>query len=215
MRTRIDLWKWRLQHPDAGDLSRDEHARAEQFVFDRDRDRYIAGRARLRKILGQYLGRPPDSIVFSYGPFGRPSVEGVEFNLSHTGDLAVLAVGFELPIGVDIEEETPIDMKVAEMHFAASEFRALQALPQTMQMAAYYRCWTRKEAYLKAMGTGLSTILSSFVVTLRPDEPAKVLSCDSGKADQWHLIDFDPGDGIAGALAVCADENEVTLKWRH
>lgn len=214
MSVTVDLWQWRLDDPDPHHLSRDEHARAARFVFDRDRIRYLAGRARLRCILGRYLGLPPEKIVFDYGPYGRPSVRGIVFNLSHTGDLALLAVTRDVALGVDIETVREIDMGVADAHFSPSEIEALHALPTVQRTAAFYRCWTRKEAYLKAKGTGLSTALASFTVSLGPDDPARLLFCASGEEGEWTLHDLAPASEIVGALALRAGGRAVTLVHR-
>lgn len=208
----VDLWSWHLTDPDPTDLSDDERARADRFVFAADRDRYIAGRARLRHILGRCIDRPPAAVAFRYGPYGKPVVAGVAFNLSHTGDLAVLATGpAGLQLGADIEAIRSITMDVARLHFAPAEVATLQALPPDARVAAFYRCWTRKEAYLKARGTGLSTDLCSFAVTLAPGDPARLTACTSGDAAAWALIDLDPAPGVAGALAVRAAGRPVQL----
>ncbi|WP_313135546.1 4'-phosphopantetheinyl transferase family protein [Paracoccus jeotgali] len=212
----LDLWQWRLDGRDACDLSADEQARAARFVFDRDRARYIAGRAALRRILGRYLGRAPRDIRFRYGAFGRPLVAGLSFNLSHTGDLAALVVApvADLPLGIDIETVRPIEMAVAEAHFAAPEMATLRALPDAGQQAAFYRCWTRKEAYLKAIGTGLSTDLSSFCVTLAPGDPPRLLSCAGDEPGRWTLLDLATPEGIAGALAIRNCGRPIRLRLR-
>ncbi|WP_226781557.1 4'-phosphopantetheinyl transferase family protein [Oceaniglobus trochenteri] len=211
MTATVDLWRWRLDDPDPRSLSPDERARAARFVHDRDRDRFVAGRARLRAILAGYLGCAPGDIAFGYGAHGRPRVAGVHFNLSHTGDLAQLAVSRDLVPGVDIETVAPIDMAVARAHFSANEVQALCALPEGARLAAFYRCWTRKEAFLKALGTGLSTDLHSFAVTLAPGEPPAVLSCAGGDAGAWRLFDLAPAPGVAGALALRCGGRDVRL----
>ncbi|MDO5758107.1 MAG: 4'-phosphopantetheinyl transferase superfamily protein [Rhodobacterales bacterium] len=211
----VDLWRWRLIDPDPRALSADEHARAARFVFARDRDRYIAGRARLRNILGQYLGRAPGDIVFHYGPYGRPEVDGIGFNLAHTGDTALLAVATGPVLGVDIEAPRAISMDVAEAHFSKPEIAALKALPREQQIDGFYRCWTRKEAYLKARGTGISTDLASFAVTLGPAEPPRLLTCASGDADVWSLYHLAPAPGLVGALAIRSAGQAVMLNWRN
>ena len=214
MTLRVDLWVWRLEGGDTSHLSMDERARAARFVFDRDRDRYVAGRARLRRILGDYLGQAPEALRFSYGAHGRPSVDGAQFNLSHTADLAALAVTPASDLGLDIEKVRPIEMDVARMHFAPAEFAALTGLPANDRTAAFYRCWTRKEAYLKARGTGLSTDLDSFVVTLLPWAPPHLEWCDSGEAAEWSLHDIEIADGIAGALAMRSAGQDVRIVRR-
>lgn len=209
MKITVDLWQWPLVAADPDDLSADEMARANRFVFSRDRDRFIAGRARLRRILGRYLGQSPGRIAFSYGAFGRPEVTGISFNLSHSGEQAMLAVTKRAAIGVDIEAVRPIDPEVARTHFAPSEVKALMALPDAEQVGAFYRCWTRKEAYLKAVGTGLSTDLSSFTVTL--DACARLVTCSSREASRWSLHDIALDRDMAGALAVHTNGDAVTM----
>lgn len=199
----IDLWRWPLTAPDPRNLSRSEMDRADRFVFARDRDRFIAGRAKLREILGGYLNKSPSQLDFLYGAHGKPQLAGLDFNLSHTGDLAVLAVAQDVTLGIDIEAIKPIDMAVARSHFAPSEIEALRQLPSAEKRAAFYRCWTRKEAYLKARGTGLMTDLNSFSVTLDATS-ARLVSCATGTAAAWTLIDLSLPDGIAGAFAVQA-----------
>lgn len=212
----LDLWQWRLAGGDASDLSADEQARAARFVFDRDRARYIAGRAALRRVLGRCLDLAPREIRFRYGAFGRPLVAGLSFNLSHTGDFAALVVTPvpDLPLGIDIETVGPIEMAVAEANFAAPEIATLRAMPDAVQQAAFYRCWTRKEAYLKAVGTGLSTDLSSFCVTLSPDDPPRLLSCAGDEPGHWTLLDLATPEGIAGALAIRNCGRPIRLRLR-
>lgn len=214
----VDLWLWRLEGGDPSVLSADETARAGRFVFARDRDRFIAGRARLRQILGRYLGQPARDIAFRYGEFGRPEVADIAFNLSHSRDQAALIVAAADPglqLGVDIEAVRPIEEGVAEAHFAASEVLALRALPDCEQMAAFYRCWTRKEAFLKALGTGLSTDLSSFCVTLGPEDPPHLLSWAAGDAGDWTLLDIATTPEMAGALAIRSQGRRVRLRRCH
>lgn len=213
MTVSVDLWQWRLTDPDTRYLSPDEHARAARFVFARDRDRYVAGRARLRHILGGYLQTLPQDVRFDYGAHGRPAVRGIDFNLSHTDDLAMLAVARDLVLGVDIEAVRPItDLPTTQ--FSPAEQRALAALPTPLQREAFFRCWTRKEAWLKAKGTGLATDLASFEVTLAPGDPPRLLRCDGDDAAAWVLCDLSPAPGIAGALAVRACGQAVALCHR-
>ena len=211
-----DLWLWRLGGAEADSLSEDERTRAARFVFARDRQRFIAGRAMLRHILGTCLGLEARDIVFRHGPFGRPEVDGIAFNLSHTQDLAALIVARDprLALGVDIEALRPIGPEVAEAHFAEAEIAALRSLPPEEREAAFYRCWTRKEAFLKALGTGLSTDLSSFHVTLGPSDPPRLLSCAGGDAADWRIFDIAPAPGIAGAVAIRNHGRPVRLRQR-
>ncbi|WP_386679032.1 4'-phosphopantetheinyl transferase family protein [Loktanella sp. R86503] len=211
----IDIWVWDLVNPDPAVLSRDETARAARFVFNRDRDRYIAGRSRLRRILSSYLNQNPRDVTFCYGDHGRPDVHGLQFNLSHTGDLACLAVSRSAhQLGLDIEAVRPIDLAVARAHFAPEEMAALVSLPDNDRVAAFYRCWTRKEAYLKARGTGLSTDLASFTVTITPQNDPELTFCESGDAAAWILLDLNVAPGIAGALAVRSGGEDVRTALR-
>jgi 4'-phosphopantetheinyl transferase len=212
----VDLWLWRL---DAGDaeatgfaelLDPDERARAGRFVFPLHARRFIVGRARLRLILQDYLGTPAADIRFAYGPQGKPVLAGrhglppLHFNLSHTGDLAALAVSPEVPLGVDVEQVAPVKENVAGRFFSAAEQAALRALPAATQERAFFRCWTRKEAMVKALGGGLSIELASFDVTLGPNEPARLLRL-AGEPDapkHWSLLHFEPAADVIGAVAV-------------
>ncbi|MFN4098268.1 MAG: 4'-phosphopantetheinyl transferase family protein [Pararhodobacter sp.] len=212
---RIDLWGWRLRADASLDtLSPDERTRAGRFIFCRDRDRYVAGRVRLRAILSLYTGLAPDAIKFRYGQNGRPGIDGPCFNLSHSGDLALLAIGDEAPLGADIEARRPISLDVAQSHFAPDEICSLRALPEPQRQAAFFRCWTRKEAYLKARGTGLATDLSSFTVTLNPGQPPLLTRCTSGEAVDWSLHDIPLPPGLAGAIALRSQQHPVQMRWR-
>jgi 4'-phosphopantetheinyl transferase len=144
-------------------LSGEELARAGRFKFDRDRDRYIAAHGVLRQVLARYVGCTPGELRFGANRFGKPhlaNASGLHFNLSHSQDVAVVAIASAKTgeLGVDVEAVRPLDdlMKIAQQFFRADEAEALQRLPVTAQPLAFYRIWTRKEAYLKATGTGLS-----------------------------------------------------------
>ncbi len=209
----VDLWSWRLEGGDPGLLSSDERDRADRFVFPRDRDRFVAGRSRLREILGGILGEAPEAVRFRYGAWGRPELDGLSFSLAHSGDHALLAVMRDGPVGADIEAVRPVDPDLARSAFAPGEQRALAALPAPDRLPAFFRGWTRKEAYLKARGTGLSTDLSSFEVTLGAEE-ARLLRCASGEAEAWSLADVEAGPGFAGALAARTEGRPLRPVWR-
>ncbi len=210
----VDLWSWTLAGGDPRLLSAAERARAGRFVLPRDRDRFVAGRSRLREILGGYLGIAAGAMEFRHGDWGRPEVDGLSFSLSHSGDRALLATARDVPVGADIEALHPVDPDLARSVFAPDEQRAFAALPAAERVPAFFRGWTRKEAYLKARGTGLSTDLSSFEVSLGPDDPPRLLRCASGEAGQWRLADVDLGPGLAGAVAARTGGRALRLAWR-
>ena len=188
-------------------LSEDEIRRADAFRRPLDRIRFTAARAWLRRTLASCLGRDPARLVFAVGPHGKPFLPeaggALDFNLSHSGGFALLAVSPGFPVGADIEEMRPIEEKLAERFFSPGEIRALRALPPAGREAGFFRCWTRKEAYLKALGSGLATPLDGFTVTLGPDEPARLLSVSGrpGEAEAWRIAHLAPVPGCMAAVA--------------
>lgn len=193
-------------------LSPDETRRASSFVFERHRNRFIAGRAFLRVLLGAYIRRSPERVQFAYGPHGKPElgdgaeVTGLKFNLSHSGDVALCAVTLGREVGVDVEEVRDLhDARgVANRFFSPAENAVLQDMPEGARLAAFFTCWTRKEAFLKALGDGLARPLDAFDVTLAPGAPARLLRVADrpDEAERWSLCDVAVGPGFAAALAV-------------
>jgi 4'-phosphopantetheinyl transferase len=190
-------------------LSEDERARADRFRFERDRARYIVGRGLLRRLLGEYLGLASAEIRFAYGPNDKPRLERetLHFNLSHSGPIALYAFNRDTEVGVDIElGDADLSKElIAERFFSPSETASLRSLPQALQSQAFLACWTRKEAFIKARGDGLSLALDSFDVSLQPDTPAAVLRTEwcADEPGQWWLGDLsDPGRGYIAAVAV-------------
>ena|SRR5271165_6547669 len=205
-RSEIQLW---FRHLDAAPdeiarlspfLSIDEAARAARFRFDVHRLRYIAGRGYLREILAAYLNVGPESLSFDYNSFGKPALAGADlrFNLSHTGSIAVYAVTLGREAGVDIEKIEPrfAEERIPESYFSALEVQALRSLPVELQAEAFFLCWTRKEAYIKARAEGLSIPLDSFAVNLHPGEPPRFLWNGEG----WSIASFRLEPGYAGAI---------------
>jgi 4'-phosphopantetheinyl transferase len=198
-------------------LSPDEAARAERFVFDRDRNHFIVGRGSLRAILGHYLNCKPQQVTFSYGPQNKPAVEipqsQLRFNLSHSGEAVLYAFTHHREIGVDIELLRPLDdmMQIAKRFFSPTEYTTLSALPIEEQPTAFFNCWTRKEAYIKAIGSGLSQPLDQFDVTLTPGEPAKLLRVqnDPQALERWSLIELNPAPDYVAALMVEGGHQEL------
>lgn len=200
-------------------LTDDERARAARFRFDRDRNRWLGAHVALRRILGAELGVAAERIRYLRGPAGKPAVAwpadtGLEFNLSDSGDLALLALSRIGPVGVDVEhlERIPDFSTIAESHFADDERRALLALPSPDQLEGFYRIWTRKEAYIKAIGIGLGFALDRFAVTLAREAPRLLhIDGDADRARAWSLHDVSPSAHYVGALAVERADAEVVV----
>jgi len=183
-------------------LSSEERRRAERLQFTVDRRRYAVRRGRLRELLGRHLDCDPRDVPITCNAFGKPRVEGtdVRFNLSHSRGIAMFAFTRGAEIGCDIEWQDPrVDiMKVAETFFARREVASLRSLPERQQKAGFFNCWTRKEAFVKARGGGLSLPLDAFEVSLRPDAAAAFLSGGAG----WSMQAFRPREGFHAAIVV-------------
>jgi 4'-phosphopantetheinyl transferase len=198
-------------------LSGDERSRADRFHFTRDRQRFVAARGLLRRLLGHYLDRDPCELRFAYGPRCKPSLPGLRFNVSHSGGLGLLAFSRDHEVGVDIECErsVPEAESIARRYFSVREVAELGGLSETERLRAFFLCWTRKEAFIKATGDGLSQPLDAFDVTLAPGEPARLLRIE-GKDDEarrWWLEDLEPAAGFAAALAVERRPERIAC-WR-
>jgi len=193
-------------------LNEDERLRAERFHFERDRKRFIVGRGVLRTILGRYLHIEPNRVRFSYDLNGKPCLaktpgdNTLRFNLAHSNELALYAFTRGREIGIDIEYlRTMLDAgQISERFFSPQVNVNLQALPASHRKTAFFNCWTRKEAYLKALGVGLSHALDQFEVSLVPAEPAHLVDVeiDCDDASRWTLKALIPAPGYVAALAV-------------
>jgi len=190
-------------------LSSDELTRADRFYFDRDRNRFIVGRAMLRKILGHYLEIAPEKLIFSYGSHGKPKVETSPFffNLSNSGYLALCGVTYQKEIGIDVEyllRELKDAEAIAKRFFSAKESKEFLSLSPEERQLAFFRCWTRKEAYIKAIGDGLTYSLSNFDVTLTPNTEAKLLNVvtNPSEVNRWTLQELQPAKDYIGAIIV-------------
>ena len=214
----VHVWLASLEQPEAimlslrQTLSPGELTRAGTFHFDKDRQHFIVARGVLRSILGHYLAMQPAQLRFAYNDNGKPSLDALSrektlyFNLSHSHNMALLAFSYVGEIGVDIEHMRP-DIaveQVARVSFSPREQDCLLALPAEERLQAFYACWTRKEAYIKGIGTGLSLEPDLFDVAFLPGEPAALLAsrADPGEPARWTLQALQPGAGYAGALAV-------------
>jgi 4'-phosphopantetheinyl transferase len=191
-------------------LSPEETARADRFRFPRHRRAFVLGRAALRALVASYLDMDAADVSFVYGPQGKPALENsdacsLRFNASNSGDLAAYAFTRGCDIGVDVEQHRALaDLEnIARRFFSPEETAELLDLAPGEKTAAFFRCWTRKEAYIKALGGGLSIPLDSFRVTLRPGDAARLVSSGGGadEARSWTLHEFDAGPDYAGAIA--------------
>lgn len=193
-------------------LAPDERARADRLIARQVRNRFVAGRGLLRRILGSYLGVEPDRLFLETNQYGkpflpeRPGGQQLNFNLSHSADLAILALAEDCEVGIDLEQmrgDLPFQA-MARQFFSRREQRDLFSLPAGQQPAAFYRCWTRKEAYLKGCGSGFSQSADFCDVSLLPCRPPELLA-DRTNPDQparWSLIDLEVPPGFCAALAV-------------
>jgi len=190
-------------------LSSEELARASRFRFDADRNRFLVTHAGLRMLLAKYSGDQPSAIEFCHNEFGKPHLQGsrsrgLQFNLSHSGTLALFAFA-QAEVGVDIERIRPefASEQIAERYFSADEVTALRALPSDQQALGFFNCWTRKESCIKAWGQGLSMPLSDFAVSLRPGDPASLLwHANQFEISEWSLRELPTPDPYVGAVAV-------------
>ena len=224
----IDIWYWRLSPPASTlenlrhNLNPEERARAVRFAAKLHGDRFVAGRGYLREILGQYLHRPPRSLFIHCNAFGKPQLGNglagaLHFNLSHSGDFAALAVSPAFDVGIDIEETRPLEENIAERFFSPREAGTLRRMSGERALQAFYRCWTSKEAFVKAHGAGLSLPLDSFDVSVDPDRPPALLNLggDRKAARQWSLLALDLPDGMSGTVAALTVGNRVKLRYRE
>lgn len=193
-----------------GLLSDTERRRASRFVSDRDRRRFIVSRARLRQLLAARLGVPAETVKLIDGAHGKPAVAAgpanphLRFNVSHCDDLAVYAFSYGRDVGVDVEavRAIPDADRVAAHFFSRGENDAYRALDARDKPTGFFNCWTRKEAFVKALGNGLSYPLDSFDVSLAPDQPARILRVGNTPGDQcgWGMESFSPMPGFVAAI---------------
>ena len=187
-----------------------ERGRADRFYRAIHGNRFTVGRATLRRMLAGYTGASPEGLAFTYGPDGKPGLhpdahpDHVCFNLSHSGDFAACAVRRERAVGLDIEmiRPSPDFLKIARRFFAPDEAEQLEALPAGEQLAAFYQCWTAKEALVKAWGQGLSAPLDQFSVRVAPRETALLrIDFSDRAAEAWQVRAIAAPPGFACALA--------------
>jgi 4'-phosphopantetheinyl transferase len=221
----VHIWRIALDQPAARlplyaqHLAPDEVTRAQRFYFEHDRQHFTVGRGALRMILSRYAGIAPSQLQFTYSSYGKPALAEatggatLRFNLSHSAGLALCAVTRNREVGVDIEGmRTLTELKqISSQFFSTNENTTLHALPEAIQTEAFFTCWTRKEAYIKAIGEGLSMPLDSFDVSLVPGEPAALLAVrgTQEEAARWLLRELFPGPGYVAAVVVEGQDWQV------
>jgi len=211
-------------------LSPDERAKAARFHFDKDRNQFVQARAALRFILSEYLDADPRTLEFSYGPQGKPCLvsevrecgtgvspvnhaqdaratnKSLRFNLSRRDGLALIAVTRDREIGVDVElvRADLSFFQIADVSFSSTEVATLRNLPESARVKGFYNCWTRKEAYVKAHGAGLSFPLKQFDVSLTPGDPSQLLQIhdDLDRIDRWTMREIPVAENYVAALVV-------------
>ncbi|HET6978484.1 MAG TPA: 4'-phosphopantetheinyl transferase superfamily protein [Pyrinomonadaceae bacterium] len=217
----VHVWRICLERPD-NELDRfrqtlqpHEVEQAARFRFDRLRRHFVASRGFLRHVLARYLETRPEELRFAYNDYGKPSLAGeqsLQFNMSHSHEVGLVAVTREAAIGVDVEHVRAdfASEDIAKRFFSRLEVETFCSLPEEEKVRAFFRCWARKEAYIKAIGKGLSQPLDGFDVTLAPDKPAALLRADKEDRMNWWLSDLDVGEDYASALIVGSSYPQIT-----
>ena len=217
-RNEVHIWRATVEDPSLDFsrfrrlLSSDERAKGDRFFFARDRHRFVMARGFLRAILGLYLNCAPTDLRFEYNEQGKPSLAhsdldvNLTFNLAHSGTLALYGFTIQRAIGVDIEQiRYDFDSEEIVRHFfSADEAGRLLSIPASDRPGWFFACWTRKEAFIKAKGFGLSLPLDQFDVSVSPEEPAPLLETrwDKDEGSRWSLKSIDVGPGYAATIAV-------------
>jgi 4'-phosphopantetheinyl transferase len=205
-------------------LASDEQARASRFHFEKDRRRYVRCRTALRELLALYLHSIPSHIKLTYSPSGKPELaeeqnpHKMRFNVSHSEDMALIAVATGHNLGIDVETIRSVDTsEMSRRFFSRKEYTALDSLPEPLKTKAFFACWTRKEAFLKARGEGLGFPLSDFSVSVDPEMPPRIeeIQRDRDTARKWSLLDVHLGEKFSAALALeGASVNILTFTFR-
>lgn len=198
-----------------GSLTKDEQQKADSFRFAEDRDRFVAARGLLRKVLGTYLGTSAEHVLLRTTANGKPELDAchsstspIRFNVSHSGNVALLALTLGRSVGVDVEQMRDIREinQLVKLFFSANERQQYKSLPHAERLTAFYRCWTGKESFVKAIGEGLSHSLESFDIAYMPGTSPCILSVrdnDLPSASRWHLEIRTPIPGYIGACTLC------------
>ncbi len=226
----VDVWSVALEDSASdvaslsASLSRDERARAARYHFDKDRRQFIIARGVLRNILASCTGVPPQDLRFGYSPLGKPGLHpdygsDLHFSVSHTDGRALYGITRGRAIGVDIElvRHGVAHEEIATRFFSPKESATLRSLPEDERTQAFFRCWTRKEAYVKALGGGLSIPFDRFEVTLRSDDPVELqpIPGPEGTREPWSLWEVVSGPDYIAAVAAEGRGARLTRhEWR-
>ncbi len=226
----LHVWSARLDADLAVDdellahLSDDERDARHRFLHARDRRMFVLSHATRRLLLGAYVGAPASSLRFTTTSYGKPSLAAsfgsdVRFNVSHSGDVALLAVARGREIGVDVEQIRALEdwEALAKRAFSSAERDAIRAMPEETRLDAFYACWSRKEAVIKAVGLGLSFPLDAFDVDAAPARPPRLVASRDARlvVDAWSMAPLDALSGYATALMVEGRATSITqLQWR-
>lgn len=225
----MHVWRISLdRHPDASlfwsDLSREETERAHRFHFERDRHMYVVAHGALRRVLAGYTGVAANALAFDVGAAGKPALAipventheaALEFNLSHSGNVILIAAARGRAVGIDVErwDRKVEHLSLAEHFFSPYERDALRELSSDADAVneGFFNAWSRKEAYLKALGTGITQGLHHFDVSLRPGEPAAILAdrSDSAATTRWEMMSLVVGSEYSAALVARAGVRET------
>ncbi len=213
---RIDIWEYPLETlwPKAESLlSPPEYQRAQRYHFPRHQRRFTIARAMLRLILARYLHTEPDALEFITNPYGKPRIAGqthLQFNISHSGDLALLAIGQEKELGIDLEHFSGRPFQgIGELMFSPKEIHAFSQVPSSMRSLAFFHIWAQKEAFIKACGMGLSYPTQTFDVPVMP--PTNRAIEDPKHQLSWHMASFMPK--IACCAALCHHPSIQTIRY--
>lgn len=224
----VHVWRAHLKQPDdlvarlEKTLSPDEEARLARLRIARVRRHFIVGRGVLRDVLGRYLDIVPGAVAFTYGSQGKPALaaneSGLQFNLSHSGEMALVAVTRNREIGVDLEKLRPMSdaEQIACRFFSPNESACFLDLPPNQRNLAFFACWTRKEAYLKALGDGITCGLDTFDVAFAPGEEARLLRVEGEPEPwlRWGMAALYPAAGYVAALVAAGNDWRLRcLEW--
>lgn len=221
----VDVWFWSLdaapqdRAPLSALLTDDEQARAARFFHARDRDRWIVARARMRQLLGQVVGADPADLRFETEPQGRPFLEGAphwpSFNLSHADGVGALAVSADVRVGVDVEAIRALTDDEMTWPLSVVERNALDDAPAAERLDAFFRFWTLKEAFIKAVGSGLSLPLGDFDMNApgSPEPRLLRLAGSPGEPARWRLAECTPAPGYRAAVAALTNGRDLVVRW--